>query len=124
MTIDAPTMLALELRQDEIARCKALPYPAYLGTPWWGFVHDRTIKRARGLCELCGQHAAREAHHTTYERIGEERLDDMIALCRRCHQHITDNGLGKLSRRDLLRRRREIVHSPEFQRSERGRLEY
>jgi 5-methylcytosine-specific restriction endonuclease McrA len=124
MPIDAPTVLALELRQEEIARCKTLPYPAYLSTPWWNFVHDRTIKRARGLCELCGQHEAREAHHTTYERIGEERPDDMMALCRRCHQHVTDSGLGKLSRRDLLRRRREIVHSPEFQRAERGRLEY
>jgi hypothetical protein len=123
MTIDAPTVLALELRQDEIARCRALPYRDYLKTPWWGFVHDRTIKRARGLCELCGQHAAREAHHTTYERIGQEQPEDTVALCRRCHQHITDNGLGQLSRRDLLRRRREIMHSPEFQKAN-GRLEY
>jgi hypothetical protein len=124
MTLDASTMLALELRQDEIARCKALPYPAYLGTPWWDFVHDRTIKQARGLCELCQDEPATQAHHTNYERIGCELPNDMVALGRRCHQHIHDNGLGKLSRRDLLRRRREIVHSPEFQRAERRRLEY
>ena len=124
MTIDTATALALELRQDEIARCRAMPYTEYLKTPWWGFVHDRTIKRARGLCELCGLQAAREAHHTTYERIGEEQPDDTVALCRHCHQHVTDNGLAKLSRRDLLRRRREIMHSPEFQRPQRRRLEY
>ena len=123
-TPDAPTMLALELRQDEIARCKALPYPAYLNTPWWDFVHSRTIKQARGLCELCQDHGASEAHHTTYERIGEERGADMVALCRHCHQHLHDNGLGKLSRRDLLSRRREITHSLEFQRAGRGRMEY
>lgn len=124
MTLDAPTTLALQLRQDEIARCKTMPYAEYLRLPWWDFIHDRTIKRAKGTCELCGQHEAREAHHTTYERIGQERPEDMVALCRRCHQHITDNGLDKLSRRDLLNRRREIMYSPEFQRAKRGRLEY
>lgn len=124
MTIDAPTMLALQLRQDEIARCKTMPYRSYLATPWWGFVHDRAVRRAHGDCEFCQQAEAREVHHTTYERVGQERPDDMVALCRRCHQHVTTNGLDKLSRRDLLSRRREIMHSPEFQQSERGRLEY
>lgn len=125
MTLDAPTALGLQLRQDEIRRCKTLPYAEYLKTPWWDLVRTRTIRRARwGLCELCQDHGATEAHHTTYERLGEERPEDMVALCRHCHQHITDNGLAKLSRRDLLRRRREIMHSPEFQRASRGRLEY
>ena len=124
MTLDDPTILALQLRQDEIIRCKTLPYREYLGLPWWGFVHDRAIKRARGVCELCQQAEAREAHHTTYERVGEEKPDDMVALCRRCHQHVTANGLDRLPRRDLLRRRREIMYSPEFQKAERGRLVY
>lgn len=124
MTIDANLALGLQLRQEEIARCRTMPYAQYLKTPWWDLVHTRTLKRAKGICELCQQNAAREAHHTTYERIGEEHPEDTVALCRRCHQHVTDNGLAKLSRRDLLRRRREIIHSPEFQRSERGRLEY
>ena len=122
--MDTDLVFGLQLRQDEITRQRALPYTEYRKTPWWGFVHDRTIKRGRGLCELCQDHEAREAHHTTYERIGEEKPDDLVALCRRCHQHVTDNGLDRLSRGDLLRRRREIMHSPEFQRSERGRLGY
>ena len=114
MTLDTATTLALELADDEIARCQAMPYRDYLKTPWWNFVHDRTIKRAKDGCELCQDTRATEAHHTTYERIGCERPDDMVALCRHCHQHVTDNKLGKLSRRDLLRRRREILYSPEF----------
>jgi len=121
--LDAPTTLALQLRQDEISRQRTLPYREYLKTPWWSLVRDRTIKRARGSCELCQRAEAREAHHTTYERVGQEKPDDMVALCRHCHQHITDNGLDRLSRRDLLRRRREIMYSPEFQRTS-GQLEY
>jgi 5-methylcytosine-specific restriction endonuclease McrA len=122
--MDTDLALGLQLRQDEIQRCRTMPYSQYLKLPWWDFKRHQTLKRARGLCELCQDHEAREAHHTTYERIGEEKPDDLVALCRRCHQHVTDNGLDRLSRGDLLRRRREIMHSPEFQRSERGRLGY
>lgn len=124
MTLDAPTVLGLQLRQDEIRRCKTLPYAEYLQTTWWDVVRTRAIRRAKGICELCQQAEAREAHHTTYERIGCEKPDDMVALCRHCHQHITANGLDRLSRRDLLRQRRALLHSPEFQRPVRGRLEY
>ncbi len=122
--MDNDLVLGLQLRQDEIHRCQALPYEKYLLLPWWDYVRSRTLRRARGCCELCKDKAAVQAHHTTYERIGCERLDDMVALCRTCHQHVTSNGLGKLSRRDLLKRRSEIMHSPEFQRAERGWLRY
>jgi 5-methylcytosine-specific restriction endonuclease McrA len=27
-----------------------------------------------------------EVHHLTYERLGEERLTDLVALCRSCHE--------------------------------------
>ena len=116
MTLDTATLLGLALKDDEIARCQAMPYRDYLKTHWWNFIHDRTIKRSNGECELCQDAAATEAHHTTYDRIGCEHPDDLIALCRRCHQHITDNGLDKLTRGDLLRKRRQIMHSPEFSR--------
>ena len=124
MTLDIPTVLGLQLRQAEIVRQNALPYCEYLKTPWWDLVRTRTIKRANGVCEFCQERAAREAHHTTYERIGQEKPDDMVALCRHCHQHIHGNGLDKLPRRDLLSQRRALLHSPEFQRPVREWLEY
>lgn len=116
MTIDTASTLALELRDDEITRCQSMPYRDYLKTPWWDFVHDRTLRHARNRCEMCGG-AATEAHHTTYERLGHERPDDMVAVCRQCHQHITDNGLNGVRRSTLLARRRQYLHSPEFSRS-------
>ncbi len=33
----------------------------------------------------CGNKIKVDVHHRSYERIGYERLDDMITLCRRCH---------------------------------------
>lgn len=31
-----------------------------------------------------------EVHHQTYERLGQERDDDLVALCWSCHDEITD----------------------------------
>lgn len=115
MALDA-VALALQLKDDEIARQRSMPYSEYLKTPWWSFVHDRAIKRAGGSCELCKRAGATEAHHTTYDRIGCEQPDDLVALCRDCHQHITDNALDRVERRKLLQHRREFLYSPEFAR--------
>lgn len=115
MTIDTATMLGLALKDDEVARLRALPYKEYLKSDWWHWKRDQAGKRAGWECELCGSaYDWPEIHHTTYERIGCERPDDLIALCWECHKHLHRNGLDKLSRRDLLRRRSELLYSPEF----------
>ena len=116
--------VAYALRTDEIDRLRALPYTEYLRTDWWLHKRSRAIKRAGGECELCGDDRRLQVHHTTYDNLGQERDDDLVALCHGCHEHVTTNGLARLSRHDLLRRRREIMHSPEFQRTARERLEY
>lgn len=121
--MEAYLELGLSLRNDEIERLQRSPYSDYLKSPWWAFVHSRTLRRARYCCELCQEARATEAHHTTYKRLGCEKPDDMVALCRHCHEHITRNGLSTLSRRDLLKQRRAILHSPEFGLAY-GRLDY
>jgi hypothetical protein len=37
-----------------------------------------------GRCRDCGRRGT-EAHHLTYERVGRERLSDLVLLCKRCH---------------------------------------
>lgn len=113
MTIELATIA----RQVWIENARTMRYADYLQSPWWQHARTQAIKRARGVCELCREADASEVHHTTYERLGHEHRDDLVALCRRCHQHITDNGLDRTPRRELLRRRREVLHSPEFGRT-------
>jgi hypothetical protein len=117
--------IAYALRTDEIERLRRLPYPEYLRSDWWAWKRKQAIKRAGGRCELC-RNTARwlEVHHTTYANLGRERNSDLVTLCHNCHDHIKANGLDRLTRHELLSRRREIMHSPEFQRSTRERLEY
>ena len=41
----------------------------------------------RPTCENAGcTNEATDVHHRTYERIGKERLDDLQALCGKCHK--------------------------------------
>ncbi len=116
--------MTYELRTDEIDRLRALPYPEYLRSDWWQWKRLHAIDRARGHCELCQQSGSLEAHHVTYAHLGCERNHELVVLCKPCHEHVTMNGLARLSRHELLGRRSEIIHSPEFQRAARERMEY
>lgn len=116
--------IAHTLRTDEIDRLRALPYAEYLRSDWWQWKRMRAIDRARGHCELCQQSRHLEAHHVTYDHLGCERNHELVVLCKPCHKHITANGLSHLSRHELLGRRSEIIHSPEFQRSSVEKLAY
>ena len=54
-------------------------------------------KRAAGRCEVCGSVCVigqrLEQHHLHYENEGNERPEDLQALCRACHlsQHVDAN---------------------------------
>lgn len=75
-------------RQREIKRLKAMPYVAYLLSDHWGRVRAKAIKRAGGRCSICNAKGPLQVHHRTYERLGEERDNDVIALCRKCHARV------------------------------------
>jgi len=47
------------------------------------------MARDNHMCQYCGGEAT-EVHHLTYENIGNEPLEDLIAICRLCHkdQHL------------------------------------
>jgi hypothetical protein len=46
------------------------------------------LKRAGHRCERCRKAQATQIHHKTYERIFEESLKDLQAVCGRCHMEI------------------------------------
>ena len=74
-------------------------YTNYLASPQWRARADAAITRARHRCQVC--YADRwfcrlNVHHRTYERLGRERPDDLIVLCRHCHDLFHKHG--KLAR--------------------------
>lgn len=56
-------------------------YDAYLRSKHWRAVRKRWIDAGRPqCCSVCGSEKY-QLHHRTYERLGRERLDDLVALC-------------------------------------------
>lgn len=60
-------------------------YETYLQSPHWRRIRIQYRQSHPWLCGVCGATELLELHHKTYERIGSERLDDLIPLCAQCH---------------------------------------
>lgn len=70
---------------------RALRYEEYINSPEWR-ARAEVCKAAAGYrCRVCnGQHRL-NAHHRTYERLGNEDPDDLTCLCDRCHTLYHEN---------------------------------
>lgn len=72
-------------------------YKRYLRCRHWQKLRQQVLNRAGGRCENCGYQPWKpgtlQVHHRSYERVGCESLDDLIALCPKCHMKI--HGIHK-----------------------------
>lgn len=60
-------------------------YAIYLTSPHWLKFRNEYRETVDFCCFICGE-AADDIHHTTYVRIGCERFDDVVPLCRKDHE--------------------------------------
>ena len=67
-------------------------YNEYLKSPQWLEKRALVLKNANGICQGCGKRRAAHAHHLTYERVGNEMLFDLVAVCKPCHRIIHQMG--------------------------------
>lgn len=74
-----------KLRRDRAKRTRD-EYNQYLKSDHWLLVKLATLIRANFQCESCGRQAHLEVHHKTYARRNEETPEDVMVLCRRCHE--------------------------------------
>lgn len=61
-------------------------YKAYLLSPKWrGFTNNiRKIRKHK--CEKCGSNIRLQIHHKSYLNIFKETPDDVLLLCKACHE--------------------------------------
>ena len=52
-------------------------YKRYLRTRHWQQLRQEVLRRADG-----------QVHHLTYSNVGNEKLDDLIVVCPRCHMEL------------------------------------
>ena len=60
-------------------------YPEYLKTPHWQTFKVKWRQSGRRRCCMICYNTKYDLHHWTYERIGQEKLDDVVPLCRAHH---------------------------------------
>ena len=67
-------------REDKIEYMKSIE---------WRLLKGERLRIADHKCEKCGEdRRALHLHHITYERLGEEEIDDLRILCSDCHLSI------------------------------------
>jgi 5-methylcytosine-specific restriction endonuclease McrA len=63
-----------------------MPYVDYLETPEWDQMRQTALFVADYRCQVCNRDdETLDVHHRTYERLGQELLEDLFVLCRSCH---------------------------------------
>lgn len=59
---------------------------AYMKSKKWYITRIAVLKRDNYECYICSKQVPLEVHHLTYKHIYNEPLEDLVSLCRRCHQ--------------------------------------
>jgi len=65
-----------------------MTYQEYLETGHWRQVRFAALWHAGFRCQLCGSTDNLEVHHSPqgYDHLFEERPEDVVVLCRKCHE--------------------------------------
>lgn len=61
-------------------------YNDYIASPAWAGKRERALKKHGRICKACGStDPGLHVHHHTYDRFKRERMDDLVILCKPCH---------------------------------------
>jgi len=75
------------MRWQHMSECKE-KYAAYLCSREWSVLKEAVKERSNGMCERCAINAMDHVHHMTYARKYAERIEDLQACCKPCHEFI------------------------------------
>lgn len=74
--------------REEDRQAWFVEHNAYLRSEAWKVKRFAVLKRAKGVCEGCGNASATQVHHLTYEHWKEEFLWELVAVCDDCHDRL------------------------------------
>lgn len=72
-------------------------YQAYLASDQWSLKRKAVLKRDNACCQACLHREGTEVHHLTYERIFEEPMFDLVAVCRPCHEKLHKRKIAAIA---------------------------
>lgn len=60
-------------------------YDRYMRSKAWQIKRRKFLAHFNCQCALCGSKDHLHVHHLHYETLGNERVEDVLVCCRRCH---------------------------------------
>lgn len=64
-------------------------YIEYMQSEEWDRIRRERLRVDGYTCQGCGcTNEPLDVHHITYEDFGHERINNLLSLCRRCHDEI------------------------------------
>ena len=69
-----------------------MKYKDYLKTEHWKAISKQAKENADNRCQLCNSGGELHTHHRTYDRVGKEKISDLICLCANCHKKFHDEA--------------------------------
>lgn len=70
-------------------------YVGYLRTEVWKENREKRLRHDGYRCAFCGTAKNLQVHHITYENLGHEKMEDMLTLCRGCHERLHSKDIKK-----------------------------
>jgi len=102
--------------QQRLLELRTMPYEEYLQTPEWRQKREQALVRDNYCCRLCNSDERLHVHHQTYERRGNEDLEDLTTLCEECHERFhrkINQAESKIEqryqRREFIERVRSVI---------------
>lgn len=86
VTEDGPDFL--ERLVERLTSQANVQYGQYICSPDWKRRREWAMQSGGRCCATCSSTKRLEVHHKTYERLGAERLEDLIVLCQACHRAV------------------------------------
>jgi 5-methylcytosine-specific restriction endonuclease McrA len=80
-------------------------YRTYLQSEAWRHKRRWVLFRDERQCQHCGSRTQLEVHHRHYRNLGREKLEDLITLCKTCHQQQHGKPLKDKLKKTIKRRR-------------------
>lgn len=67
---------------------KSMDYKDFLQTPYWKAISEKVRQKANFKCQICNSSKNLNVHHRSYQHHGNElyHLEDLICICKDCHE--------------------------------------
>jgi 5-methylcytosine-specific restriction endonuclease McrA len=83
-------------------RVVAGKYGEYMRSEDWSRKREKILARDKRRCTSCGGIQNLHVHRLTYNRLGHERLTDLITLCDICHDKEHEQLLALRTRHSVV----------------------